>query len=128
VSSIRTMGAGEEATLTGYGAAGEWDLVVPADGDELLAELDRHGVKPGHRVHLRAVVDVDGAAAAGIDRVIWADDLATAHGQATAAKHPPFRSGKGLLAGVVPVPSWEEFEAAGRLAARDAEASGTLPG
>lgn len=114
--------------MTSYGAAGEWDLVVPANGDELLAELDRHGVKPGHRVHLRAVAGVDRAGATGIDRVIWTDDLPTALEQATAAKHPPFRSAKGLLAGVVPVPSWEEFEAASRLAARDAETSGTLPG
>jgi hypothetical protein len=114
--------------LTSYGAAGEWDLVIPADGDELLAELGRHGVKPGHRVHLRAVAEVDRAGAAGIDRGVWADDLATALEHATVAEHPPFRSGKGLLAGVVPVPSWEEFEAAGGLAARDAETSGTLPG
>lgn len=36
----------------------------------------------------------------------------------------PSRSGEGLLAGVVPAPSWEEFEAASALAARDAETSG----
>ena len=35
--------------------AGEWDLVVPDDGAELLAELRRHGVRPGQRLHLRAV-------------------------------------------------------------------------
>lgn len=37
--------------------AGEWDLVVPDDGAELLAELRRHGVRPGQRLHLRAVAD-----------------------------------------------------------------------
>jgi hypothetical protein len=37
--------------------AGEWDLVVPDDGAELLAELRRHGVRPGQRLHLRAVPD-----------------------------------------------------------------------
>jgi hypothetical protein len=114
--------------LTNSWAAGEWDLVVPANGDELLAELDRHGVKPGHRVHLRAVADVDGAGAAGIERAVWTDDLAIALVRAAAAKHPPFRSAEDLLAGVVPAPGWEEFEAASRSAARDAEASGTLPG
>jgi len=37
--------------------AGEWDLVVPDDGAELLAELRRHGVRPGQRLHLRAAPD-----------------------------------------------------------------------
>ena len=40
--------------------AGEWDLVVPDDGAELLAELRRHGVRPGQRLHLRAVTDDEG--------------------------------------------------------------------
>ncbi len=49
--------------MSDAGAADEWDVVVPADGDELLAELRRHGVRPGQRVHLRAVAgaDVDAA-------------------------------------------------------------------
>jgi len=38
--------------------AHEWDLVVPDDGAELLAELRRHGIRPGQRLHLRAVPDV----------------------------------------------------------------------
>ena len=41
--------------------AGEWDLVVPDDGAELLAELRRHGVRPGQLLHLRAVPDTDPA-------------------------------------------------------------------
>lgn len=41
----------------GTSGAGEWDLVVPDDGAELLAELRRHGVRPGQRLHLRAVPD-----------------------------------------------------------------------
>ncbi len=29
-----------------------WDLTVPEDADELLAELRRHGVQPGEQVHV----------------------------------------------------------------------------
>lgn len=29
-----------------------WDLTVPEDGAELLAELRRHGVQPGQRLHV----------------------------------------------------------------------------
>jgi hypothetical protein len=32
--------------------ADEWDLTVPDDDAELLAELRRHGVRPGRRLHL----------------------------------------------------------------------------
>ncbi len=45
-------------------AANEWDLVVPGDDAELVAEFRRHGVKPGQRVHV-AVVDRNGADSAG---------------------------------------------------------------
>ena len=38
-------------------SAYEWDMVVPEDGEALLAELRRHGVRPGRRVHLRVVPD-----------------------------------------------------------------------
>jgi hypothetical protein len=38
----------------------EWDLVVPGDGAELVAEFRRHGVKPGQRVHV-AIVDRNGS-------------------------------------------------------------------
>jgi hypothetical protein len=31
----------------------EWDVVVPDDGAELLAQLRRLGVRPGQRVHIR---------------------------------------------------------------------------
>ena len=44
-------------------AASEWDLVVPGDDAELVAEFRRHGVKPGQRVHV-ALVDRNGADAA----------------------------------------------------------------
>jgi hypothetical protein len=30
----------------------EWDLTVPADEEELLAALRRHGVRPGQRLHV----------------------------------------------------------------------------
>jgi hypothetical protein len=29
-----------------------WDLTVPEDDAELLAELRRHGVRPGQRLHV----------------------------------------------------------------------------
>jgi len=32
--------------------ADEWDFTVPEDDAELLAELRRHGVRPGRRLHL----------------------------------------------------------------------------
>jgi hypothetical protein len=32
--------------------AEEWDLTVPDDDAELLAELRRHGVAPGRRLHV----------------------------------------------------------------------------
>jgi len=34
------------------GTADEWDVTVPDDDAELLAELRRHGVRPGVRLHL----------------------------------------------------------------------------
>jgi hypothetical protein len=30
----------------------EWDMTVPADDAELLAEFRRHGVRPGSRLHV----------------------------------------------------------------------------
>jgi hypothetical protein len=41
-----------------------WDLVVPAEGESLMAELRRHGVRPGQRVVLRLVRDEDDEAEA----------------------------------------------------------------
>ncbi|WP_202925862.1 hypothetical protein [Goekera deserti] len=43
---------GLAATLTVVSAADGWDLTVPEDGSELLAELRRHGVRPGQRLHV----------------------------------------------------------------------------
>lgn len=34
-------------------SADEWEVVVPDDDAELLAELRRRGVRPGHRLHVR---------------------------------------------------------------------------
>lgn len=34
------------------GTAAEWDLIVPDNGAELMAEFRRHGVLPGQRVHV----------------------------------------------------------------------------
>ena len=33
-------------------SADGWDLTVPEDAAELLAELRRHGVQPGQRLHV----------------------------------------------------------------------------
>ncbi len=30
----------------------QWDFIVPEDDGELLAELRRHGVRPGQRLHV----------------------------------------------------------------------------
>lgn len=35
----------------------EWNLTVPADDAELVAEFRRHGVMPGQRVHVAVVAD-----------------------------------------------------------------------
>jgi hypothetical protein len=34
-----------------------WDLTVPEDAAELLAELRRHGIQPGQRLHVAHVLD-----------------------------------------------------------------------
>jgi len=47
-------------------AADEWDFTVPDDEGELLAELRRHGVAPGRRVHMSVAPDAQVEAA---DRV-----------------------------------------------------------
>lgn len=39
------------------GAAAEWDLTVPGEDAELVAEFRRHGVLPGQMVHIAVVVD-----------------------------------------------------------------------
>jgi hypothetical protein len=35
----------------------EWDLTVPGDDAELVAEFRRHGVRPGQRIHVAIVGD-----------------------------------------------------------------------
>lgn len=39
-----------------------WDLTVPEDAAELAAELRRHGVLPGQRLHMRVLLDEVSAA------------------------------------------------------------------
>ena len=39
-------------TLAVMSTADGWDLTVPEDDAELLAELRRHGVRPGQRLHV----------------------------------------------------------------------------
>lgn len=38
-------------------SADGWDLTVPEDAAELLAELRRHGVRPGQRLHVVRAAD-----------------------------------------------------------------------
>ena len=35
----------------------EWDLTVPGDDAELVAEFRRHGIQPGQRVHVAVVTN-----------------------------------------------------------------------
>jgi hypothetical protein len=39
------------------GAAAEWDLTVPGEDAELVAEFRRHGVLPGQKVHVAVVAE-----------------------------------------------------------------------
>jgi hypothetical protein len=86
-------------------AADGWDFTVPSDEAELLAELGRHGVRPGERVHVRVV-----------------------HEQGPPPAVPDFC---GSLVGF-PEPTWENFERASEEARRGltsyvpAEASSTV--
>jgi hypothetical protein len=45
------------STMSTSAAASEWDLTVPVDDAELLAEFRHHGVRPGQRVHVGIVTD-----------------------------------------------------------------------
>jgi hypothetical protein len=80
-------------------AADEWDVVVPDDGEALLAELRRHGVNPGERVRVRSAVS-------GVYRTKAAAERAARDAVAKAGRHeaPPaffgsVRSGRSDLAG-----------------------------
>ena len=61
--------------MSGAGAADEWDVVVPADGEELLAELRRRGVVPGQRLHVRS-------GAAGLQGAPDVVEISVPHGPA----------------------------------------------
>jgi hypothetical protein len=41
--------------------AEQWDFTVPENDEELLAELRRHGVRPGRRLHVSVEPDELGA-------------------------------------------------------------------
>jgi hypothetical protein len=45
-------------------AAEGWELTVPEDAAELLAELCRHGVRPGQRLRVARTTGSDGEEAA----------------------------------------------------------------
>jgi hypothetical protein len=68
--------------MSDAGSADSWEVVVPADGDQLMAELRRQGVRPGQRVHLSVVAASD-------------DDSGE---QAVPAYFGSFRSGRPALA------------------------------
>lgn len=71
--------------------ADEWDFTVPVDEAELMAELRRHGVRPGHRVLVRIVREPTA---------------------------PAIQDFCGSLAGL-PEPTWADFEHAGEVARGD---------
>lgn len=51
-SSMGRDGFWSSRYASSMSTADEWDFTVPDDDDELLAELRRHGVRPGRRLHL----------------------------------------------------------------------------
>ncbi len=75
-----------------------FEVVVGTDGGIAPEELARHGVRPG--AHLRIVAQTE---------------------------RPPIRPAYGALRGQLPEVSWEDFEAASRLAVEDVESGPTLP-
>jgi hypothetical protein len=105
--------------MTSSGAADEWDLVVPDTDAEFLAELRRHGVRPGQHLHLKVV---PGSGPAGAVTLADLDERPSA-----GAERPQFRSTEGLLAHLGAAPSMEDFEDASRLAIAEAEAGPTIP-
>jgi hypothetical protein len=80
------------------GADAGFEVVVGADGGIAPEELARHGVRPG--AHLRIVATID---------------------------RPQIRPIYGALRGQVRELSWEDFEAASRLAVEDVESGSTCP-
>ncbi|WP_139177053.1 hypothetical protein [Geodermatophilus siccatus] len=73
-------------------------VVVGADGGIAPEELARHGVRPG--AHLRIVAENE---------------------------RPPIRPAYGALRGQLADVSWEDFEAASRLAVADVESGPEFP-
>jgi hypothetical protein len=75
-----------------------FEVVVGADGGIAPEELARHGIRPG--AHLRIVAEVERLA---------------------------IRPAYGALRGQLPEVSWEDFEAASRLAIEDVDSGSTFP-
>ena len=94
VAQVFSHALGAADTLLIMSTAGGWDFTVPEDPDQLAAELRRHGVLPGQRLH---VVPTPGTA-------------------------NPRRPLRGALAGHDRSPSWEDFQAASEQATAEAEA------
>lgn len=74
-----------------------FEVVVGADGGIAPEDLARHGVRPG--AHLRVVAEVE---------------------------RPPIRPAYGAFR-ALPGVSWEDFQAASRLAVEDVESGPTFP-
>jgi hypothetical protein len=60
-SSLQLGSLASEPSLNRYAlimsTAEKWDFTVPDDDAELLAELRRHGVAPGRRLHVSVASD-----------------------------------------------------------------------
>jgi hypothetical protein len=55
--AVGSAGPPKMEAMSTSDAASEWDLTVPVDDAELLAEFRRHGVRPGQRVRFAIVAD-----------------------------------------------------------------------
>ncbi len=77
-------------------AGSEWDLTVPGDDAELLAEFRRHGVQPGQKVHV-AIAPGSGEPESNetlpsfFDSVEGPSDLAERSGEILRAEFPQRR-------------------------------------
>jgi hypothetical protein len=79
-------------------AAHEWDLTVPGDDAELVAEFRRHGVRPGQRIHVAVVTNEierdygpNEALPSFFDSFDGPADLAERSGEILEAEFPPSR-------------------------------------
>ena len=79
--------------MSSANAANEWELVVPDDDAELVAEFRRHGIKPGQRVHVALVEGAEASADAAAVPSFFSSfddppDLAARSGEILRAEFP----------------------------------------